>query len=172
MSLISQHSSRLRRVARSSSAAETQAAADGDDEAVCIRLCLKEVLVGQLALVVDCRGVFDALARSSSSCLGLKDKKSGLEALALKQSLVEYGTVIRRCHSAAKLGDVVTKDSDAAHAPWDLSVRSGFRWKMIHDPLILLCFLMTQKFVVDFVELLTEEFMAYSLMLALLTLAA
>ena len=91
MSLISWHSSRLSRVARSSSAAETQAAADGDDEAVCIRLCLKEILFGQLdlrncqsearqisaALVVDCRGVYDALARSSSSCLGMKDKKSG-----------------------------------------------------------------------------------------------
>ena len=70
MSLISWHSSRLRRVARFSSAAETQAAADGDDEAVYIRLCLKEVLFGQLdlrnwqsearqipaSLVVDCRG--------------------------------------------------------------------------------------------------------------------
>ena len=88
MSLISWHSSRLRRVARSSSAAETQAAADGDDEAVYIRLCLKKVLFGQLdfrnwqsetrhisaALVVDCRGVYDALARSSSCCLGLKTR--------------------------------------------------------------------------------------------------
>ena len=63
-----------------------EAAADGDDEAVYIRLCLRDVLFGQLdlrnwqsearqipaALVVDCRGVYDALARSSSSCLGLK----------------------------------------------------------------------------------------------------
>ena len=148
MSLISWHSSRSRRVARSSSAAETQAAADGDDEAVHIRLCLKEVLFGQLdlgnwqseaiqitaALVVDCRGVYDALARSSSSCLGLKDKKSGLEALALKQSLVECGTRIRWCHSAAQLGDVVTRDSDAARVPWELFVRRGFRWKLVHDP--------------------------------------
>ena len=77
----------------------TQAAADGDDEAVHIWLCWKDVLFGQLdlrnwhtaagqipaALVVDCRGVCDALARSSSSCLGLNDKKSGLDALALKQ---------------------------------------------------------------------------------------
>ena len=122
MSLISWHSGRLKRVARSSSAAETQAASDGDDEAVYIRLCSKEVLFGQLdlqnwqsetrqilaALVVDCRGVCDALARSSSSCLGLKDKKSGLEALALEQSLEECGTVIRWCHSAAQLGDVKT----------------------------------------------------------------
>ena len=96
-------------MARSPSAAETQAAADGDDEAVYKRLCLEEVLVGQLDLrnwqsearqipaaqVVDCRGVYDALARSSSSCLGLKDKKSGLEALALKQSLVECAAVVR-----------------------------------------------------------------------------
>ena len=148
MSLISWHSSRSRRVARSSPAAETQAAADGDDEAVYIRLCLKEVLLGQLdlgnwqseaiqipaALVVDCRGVYDALARSSSSCLGLKDKKSGLEALALKQSLDECGTRIRWCHSAAQLGDVVTRDSDAARVPWELFVRRGCRWKLVHDP--------------------------------------
>ena len=112
ISLISWHSSRLKRVARSSSAAETQAAADGDDEAVYMRLCLKEVLFRQLdlrnwqsearqipaALVVDCRGVYDALARSSSSCLGLKDKKSGLEALdvvtkRLRCSTCTLGTV-------------------------------------------------------------------------------
>ena len=46
MSLISWHSSRLRRGARSSCATETQATADGDDEAVYIRLCFKEVLFG------------------------------------------------------------------------------------------------------------------------------
>ena len=144
MSLISWHSSRLKQVARSSSAAETQAAADGGDEAVYIRLCLGDVLFGQLelqnwqsetrqilaALVVDCRGVYDAMARSSSSYVGLKDKKSGLEALALKQSLVECETMIRWCHSAAQLRDVVTIDSDAARAPWELFVRRGFPWKL------------------------------------------
>ena len=100
MSLVSWHSSRLRRVARSSSAAETQAAAGGDDEAVYIRLCLKEVLFRQLdlqnwqsearpipaALVVDCRGVYDALARSSSSCLGLRDKNWPGNACAQPES--------------------------------------------------------------------------------------
>ena len=124
-----------------------QAAADGDDEAVHIRLCLNEVLFGQLdvrnwqsearqipaVLVVDCRGVYDALARSPSSCVDLKDKKSGLEALALKPRLVECGTTIRWCHSAAQLGHVVTKDSDATRAPWELFVRRGFCRKLIHD---------------------------------------
>ena len=40
---------------RSSSAAQSQAAADGDDEAVYIRLCLNEVLFGQLHLP-NCSG--------------------------------------------------------------------------------------------------------------------
>ena len=83
--------------------------------------------------MANCRGVHDALARSSSSCLGLKDKKSGLEALALKQGLVECGTMVRWCHSA-QLGDVATKDSDTARAPCELFVRRGFRWTLIHDP--------------------------------------
>ena len=62
-------------------------------KAVCVRLCLKEILCGQLdlrawraearqvpaALLVDCRGVHDALARSSSSCFAVKDKTSGSE---------------------------------------------------------------------------------------------
>ena len=65
MSLISWHSSRMRRVARSSSAAETQAAADGDEEAVYIRLCLKEVLFGQL----DLRN-WQSEARQNSCCTG------------------------------------------------------------------------------------------------------
>ena len=141
-SLVSWHASRLKRVARSSSAAETQAAAYGNDEAVYIGLCLKEDLFGQQDLqkwqsaarqisahmLVDCRGVHDAFARSSSSCLGLKDKKHGLEALALKQSLVECGTMINWCHSAAQLGGVVAKDSDTARAPRELFVHRGFRW--------------------------------------------
>ena len=28
----------------------------------------------------------------------------------------------------------MTKVSDAARAPWELFVRRGFRWKLIHDP--------------------------------------
>ena len=41
--------------------------------------------------------------------------------------------MIRWCHSAAQLGDVVTNGSDTARA-WELFVRRAFRWNMIHDP--------------------------------------
>ena len=37
----------------------------------------------------DSEGVFGALARCECSCLGLKEKRSGLKALTLKRSLME-----------------------------------------------------------------------------------
>ena len=41
--------------------------------------------------------------------------------------------MIRWCHSAAQLGDVVTIDSNTARVPWELFVRRGFHWKLIHE---------------------------------------
>ena len=37
---------------------------------------------------------------------GLKATKAGLETLALKQSLVECGTLMRECHCEAQHGEV------------------------------------------------------------------
>ena len=68
-----------------------------------IRLALYEPLIGPIdirrwptyarripaAVVTDCRGVYGALARSEGSCLGLKDRKSGMETLSVKQSLIK-----------------------------------------------------------------------------------
>ena len=100
--LLSWPSSRLKRVARSSSVADTEPAADGGDEAIYIRLCLKEVLFRQLdlearqipAALVDCRGVYDAVARSSSSCLDLQDKQSGLEGLLSNKVLLSVARYV------------------------------------------------------------------------------
>ena len=129
ISVISWHSGKLARVARSSNSAELQAAADAEGELSYIRLSLRE-LVGETiplqrwqeaaaqiprVLVLDSRGVYDALARSESplarsesACLGLKDKRSGLEALSLKRSLVETRCGLRWTHSAAQLADCMT----------------------------------------------------------------
>ena len=87
MSRISCHLSLLKRLARSSGATETQRTADGDDDAVCIRSCLSEVLFGPIdlqnrhtearhcpAALVDCRGVYNALARSSSFSLAWRTR--------------------------------------------------------------------------------------------------
>ena len=131
MTLLSWHSGRLARVARSSAAAEIQAACDADDESLYCRLALSAILFGQFALkdyasaaatipaahVIDARCVYDALARSESSTLGLRDKKSGLEALSLKQSVSSSRTALRWTHSKAMVADVMTKDSPESQAP-------------------------------------------------------
>ena len=75
---------------------------DRDDEAVLASTRFENIPFGLLHtgnwqeqarkmpkdLVPDCRGVHDAPARSSPCHLGLEDKKSGLEAPAIKQSLM------------------------------------------------------------------------------------
>ena len=69
VSVISWHSGQLARVARSSNAAERQAAVDPEGELTNVAAQVRATLV------LDSRGVYDALARSESLCLGLKDKR-------------------------------------------------------------------------------------------------
>ena len=148
ISVISWHSGKLARVARSSNSAELQAAADAEGELSYIRLSLRE-LVGETiplqrwqeaaaqipsVLVLDSRGVYDALARSESACLGLKDKRSGLEALSLKRSLVETRCGLRWTNSAAQLADCMTKGSEEAQKPFELLKRRGWKWRLVYDP--------------------------------------
>ena len=113
-----------------------------------VRLTLYETLVGPIAIrkwpeyarripaaiFTDCRGVYDALSRSASSCLGLKDKKSGLEALAVKQSLINLKTALRWCHSFAQLADCMTKDDSKSRESFELFQKRKFRWKLVSDP--------------------------------------
>ncbi|CAK0794151.1 unnamed protein product [Prorocentrum cordatum] len=140
ISLLAWASAKLPRVCRSSSAAEVQAASE-----FC-RLLLSEILLGPAplkqwtsscakipgALVPDCRGVFDALDRSESSALGMKDKRSALEAQALKRGMAATSTSLRWCHSGAQLSDCMTKNSEKARASYNLWQQRG-TWKLIYD---------------------------------------
>lgn len=150
LALVSWHSNKTPRVAKSSSAVELQGTGEVDDEMTYVRLALYETLVGPIdirrwptyarripaAVVTDCRGVYDALARSSSSCLGLEDKKSGLEALAIKQSLINLKTSLRWCHSFAQLADCMTKDDSKSRESFELFQKRRYRWKLITDPTV------------------------------------
>ena len=78
--------------------------------------------------------MYDALARSESACLGLKDKRSGLEALSLKRSLAETQCGLRWTHSAAQLADCMTKGSEEAQKPFELQKRRGWKWRLENDP--------------------------------------
>ena len=148
VTLISWHSGKTPSVAKSSSAVGLQAIGEADDEMTYVRLALYETLVGPIdirrwpthaqripaAVVTDCSGVYDALARSSSSCLCLKDKKSGLEVLAIKRSLINLKTTLRWCHSVAQLADCMTKVDAKSRESFELFQKRRYHWKLITDP--------------------------------------
>ncbi|CAK0910501.1 unnamed protein product, partial [Prorocentrum cordatum] len=102
------------------------------------RVCRKEFECGRStsgqrgALVLDCSGVFDALDKSESSALGLKDKRRALEALALKRGMAATATSLRWCHSSAQLSDCMAKNSEKARASYNLWQQRG-SWKLIYD---------------------------------------
>ena len=146
ISLLAWASAKLPRVCRSSSAAEVQAASEAQEELEFCRLLLSEILMGPAplnqwtsscakipgALVLDCRGVFDALDRSESSALGMKDKRSALEALALKRGMAATATSLRWCHSGAQRSACMAKNSEKARASYNLWKQRG-TWKLVND---------------------------------------
>ena len=84
-----------------SNSAELQAAADAEGELNYIRLSLRE-LVGE---TIPLQRWQEAAAQIPSV---LEDKRSGLEALSLKRSLVETRCGLQWTHSAAQLADCMT----------------------------------------------------------------
>ena len=98
---ISWHSRRCPRVARSSSSPETQSATQAQEETEFIRLLWMEVVQGgyddividqEIAkvggcLIIDAKGVFDAIHRSESAALSMQDKRSAVEGLALREGI-------------------------------------------------------------------------------------
>ncbi|CAK0885629.1 unnamed protein product [Prorocentrum cordatum] len=72
------------------------------------------------------------LVRSESSALGMKDKRSALEALALKRGMAATATSLRWCHSGAQLSDCMTKNAEKARASYNLWQQRG-TWKLTYD---------------------------------------
>ena len=98
---ISGHSRRCPRDACSSGSAETQAATQAQEETEFIRLLWMEIvqggyddtIIGQEiskvggCLIIDAKGVFDAIHRSESAALSVQDKRSAVEGLALREAI-------------------------------------------------------------------------------------
>ena len=115
-------SRKLRRVARSSLAAEVQEAGDAEGEQCMARLVLAEVLHNKspvrdrtealrslpAILVTDCKAFYDGVVRSQSAGLGLEERRTAIEALALRNALDEGQTTVRWVHSHAQIADGLT----------------------------------------------------------------
>ena len=144
---VSWRSARLKRVARSSLAAETQAASEAEEELMLIRIQWKEMLGYDIdlrkpgseistvpgILVTDAKSLFDVLHKEdlNSSAGGLQEKYSALELLSLCERIREGKTAIRWVNSDAQVADSLTKPTK----PGSLHqlLHSG-RWRLTYDP--------------------------------------
>ena len=145
--IVGWRSQKLRRVARSSSASEVQAANNAQEELEYTRLVYCEMTHDDMdlhnswaavkaipgVLVVDAKDVWDACSRNESSALGMIDRRSAIEALALRQALSWSRTPLRWVHSNAMVADVLTKGNPAVFERALRFATSG-RWRLIDDP--------------------------------------
>ena len=141
ISLVSWGTSKLPRVARSSLAAEIQEACIAEDEAFLIRLMWSEinhnstekaeeqVKLVPAFLVTDAKALYDAV-QSETSALGLKERRSGIELLGLKENLKRSCTTLRWVNSGAMLADPMTKGKMRHLLEEFLRVP---QWKLVDD---------------------------------------
>ena len=137
-------SRRIRRVVRSSFAAETLALADANDALQHLRGCLLDIMEGSAdlskwetqvgrwpgTLVVDARDCHDHLAKETSA---LPTQKSLLfDLAAIRQSINEGHTKIRWTATENMLADALTKPMDTDHllhilelGEWSISYDAG-----------------------------------------------
>ena len=147
VAIVSWYSKKCPRMARSSGAAEIQAASEGQEELEYCRLLWAEIHCSEFSvrqsqehirsvpgvLLIDAKGIYDALARSESAALAMKDKRSAIEGLALRNSIMETQTGLRWCHSGVNISDAMTK---GGNGPLELLRKfvTADSWKIVYDP--------------------------------------
>ena len=122
VSIVSWGTNKLKRVARSSMAAEMQALANAEDELHLCRLawlefngrvvdlnfvdeCLHEI---PGTVVIDAKSIYDSLT-SQNQPTQLSEKRTALELLAYLRNTEANGTLTRWVHGGANLADGLTK---------------------------------------------------------------
>ena len=84
-------------------------------------------------LIIDTKGVFDAIHRSESAALAMQDKRSAVEGLALREGIGRTKTLLRWCHSEANVADALTKLDNRAHELLRKFLQSKV-WRIVWDP--------------------------------------
>ena len=145
VSLVSWSTHKLRRVCRSSLAAEAQALAECESELFLVRTLWQELLGASIilknpwetskqtpaALVIDAKALYDMLKQEDLTNLSAKEKHTALEVMGLSQHLVEQSTTLRWVNSLQQLADSMTKLSAADSLVQFL--KKGQRWNLAFD---------------------------------------
>jgi hypothetical protein len=143
VSVVSWATNKLKRVARSSLAAEVQALSVTEDELHLVRAAWAEFNGKQINLndpdkvikevpgivVIDAKSIYDTL-NSQTQPMQLAEKRTAIELLAYLQNTQRNGTTTRWVHGGANLGDGLTKEG-ASQMLWDFLQTS--RWSIVFD---------------------------------------
>ena len=89
-------------------------------------------------MITDAKALYDSIARSESAGGGLKDRRSAIEVMALRQEMAKTGTELRWVHSEAMIADGLTKDQVSAGGRVASGTTLDFArqasWRIVHDP--------------------------------------
>ena len=84
-------------------------------------------------LATDSKGGFDAVTAQESASLGMKDERSAIEALQLKQRLEDPNLKIVWLSSDWNLADCMTKIKPECRRPMEYFLKTGY-WRLKYDP--------------------------------------
>ena len=128
-----------------SNGAEVQAITIGEDQNFQVRAFLREmtgtvftrenlkdeVSLTAGALVMDSRGIYDAMTRNLSSLHGLRESRAGYELTLAVNQARGVGTKLRWVNGMAQLADALTKADNRKGFLQFLSQRQF--WRLVHD---------------------------------------
>ena len=139
-------SGKIDRICRSPACAECMAGLDGEDDLTFLRFLWAEMQgkavdkrdVDKTAkqvkglFITDAKNLFDKLVRATPSVKGA-EKRSGIEAMSLRENLINGGVEICWVDGGGMLANVLTKTSEKGQG-W-LFLQLGQRWRIRHDEL-------------------------------------
>ena len=91
--------------------------------------CLKRAPTS--CLVTDCKSLFDAVNRKQSAGLGLSEKRTAIECLAIKQITSASNVALKWVNSDRQLADVLTKQGVLTEN-LDRALQSN-EWRIVFD---------------------------------------
>jgi hypothetical protein len=145
ITIVSWATNKLKRVARSSMAAEMQALANAEDELHLCRLAWLELNGYEINLsevdravqeipgtvIIDAKSIYDTLT-SQNQPTQLSENRTALELLAYLRNTEANGTETRWVHGGANIADGLTK---IGHHPMLRNFLETSTWCFVHDPL-------------------------------------
>ena len=84
------------------------------------------------ALVLDAKALWDSLSRSERSALGMRDKRTAIDAYALKRALLASDTKLAWVHSLAQLADSMTKDTESGRTALRKVLSAATHWRLVY----------------------------------------